>query len=519
MLWSGADSETDRQKDADQLTEESILEVWNRSRSNWHWPQLPHPVIGGHSKNSGQYPFGNYLVTIGVVEARNQLYLENLFDHLIVHYIFCPRSLEVAGTLSLSALRGLKEGQPVQARRMVNIFSDIVTDSFRLERSAKDEEKVLLGWKNLARQDLSGLDRALLSFLAEYWGADLGVADRIPEVSLLMQVFSPGVRDRSIWPRQCQQMSRILAGLDPGILGSGRISAVEILRGEADTVPLNRLASELEPVEYSQALSVLGMSGDLKRWYRDQGYSIEIQADHSARYSAYPSSQMRWRISDPLCELDVNYSLGISPCLIPGVTTFKRDIDRCEMVPGVDKVPDLLVVLDSSRSMDGHERGTKTFSATIAAFKASEFAHSQGAELAAINFSDTYLVQPWTRDLNAVEDVLVEYLCGRTSIPGKEILKLAQSRPGCLIICITDTRIQNLYLEWENMVKAAAISRFVLFCIDESGKDRDVERSLGGLGRIYYINRPEDLVALVVETAEKVLSACTVSRTSRAGIG
>jgi len=35
---------------------------------------------------------------------------------------------------------------------MVNIFSDIVVDSFRLERSSEDEEKVLMGWKALAEK-------------------------------------------------------------------------------------------------------------------------------------------------------------------------------------------------------------------------------------------------------------------------------------------------------------------------------------------------------------------------------
>ena len=39
---------------------------------------------------------------------------------------------------------------------MVNIFSDIVVDSFRLERSAEDEKKVLLGWKRLAAREGEG---------------------------------------------------------------------------------------------------------------------------------------------------------------------------------------------------------------------------------------------------------------------------------------------------------------------------------------------------------------------------
>ena len=64
--------------------------------------------------------------------------------------------------------------EPALARIMVNIFTDIVADSFRLERSPEDEEKVLLGWKRLASQEeISEMDKVILGFLAEYWNVNL----------------------------------------------------------------------------------------------------------------------------------------------------------------------------------------------------------------------------------------------------------------------------------------------------------------------------------------------------------
>jgi hypothetical protein len=62
---------------------------------------------------------------------------------------------------------------------MVNIFADVVVDSFRLERSQEDEKKVLMGWKRLADMERQGqknlmpLDRVILGFLKEFWGASL----------------------------------------------------------------------------------------------------------------------------------------------------------------------------------------------------------------------------------------------------------------------------------------------------------------------------------------------------------
>jgi len=272
-----------------EYSEERIYKVWERSRASWHRPQLPRPIIDG-SEDADGFPFKNYRIVIDSdALEKGEMYLENFFDHLIVHYLFCPRSLETAGRLSLAALEGLekKGNERDQARRMVNIFSDIVVDTFRLERSAEDEEKVLLGWRDFAKRSLSPLDEAVVGLLAELWNVDLPSSDR-PESEMLLSIFSWGVKDRSKWPRQCMQMARVLGTLAPGILGSGMVPSIEGLGGNAHSAPLSGLASDLEPDIYREALSVLGLEGDLLRWYRDQSYSIVIRPTSRARESCYP---------------------------------------------------------------------------------------------------------------------------------------------------------------------------------------------------------------------------------------
>jgi hypothetical protein len=481
------------------------IDVWHKSRENWHWPLLPLPRRGTIER-PGEFPFSNYKINLDrQTLAQGPVYLENLFDHLIVHYIFCPRSLEEGGLLALAALKGLEKPDGSRARSLVNVFSDIVVDSFRLERSSDDEEKVLIGWKRLAEQaDLAPLDRVVLGFLRDYWGAALPACP-LPEVDLLERVFSPGIRDKSLWQRQCRQTAKILEPFLPGILGRGPVRCLEILNGNADAVPMN-CAAGLDIGQYEKVLDVLGLKGDLKRWYRDQSYCIEIRETPRARSESYPSAPVKWRLTDPCSELDIAYSLSLAPRLIPGVSTYKRGKETGRLAPAGAAVPDLLVVLDSSRSMEGPRMGTKTHKATLAAFKACWFAHSKGAQVAAINFSGKYLEAPWTRNLSAVEDVLVEFLSMRTHIPGKAIRELAEQRPGCLILCITDTHIQNLYQEWEDIKKASEKGKFVLFCIDQAYKDKHVEETLAGLGRVYYINRLEDLVSMVVDVTGRAYS-------------
>jgi hypothetical protein len=488
----------------------SWASVWQRSRRNWHWPLLPPPRLSAlgqeAAKQPGSFPFCNYQITLDrETLSLGPLYLEGLFDHLIAHYVFCPRSLDEAALLARSVLQGLKNPHPERVRTLVNIFSDIVVDSLRLERSDEDREKVLSGWRRLAEQpDLTELDRVVLGLLRRYWEADLPFSDR-PEVALLERIFSAGFRERNLWPRQCRQMARILEGLLPGVLGRGPVRCLETLNGNADAVPMAG-AESLEPGQYAQVLEALGLEGDLVRWYRDQSYSITIREAPRSRSEEHPSAPERWRLTDPCSELDVAYSLSLSPQLIPGVTTYKRGREWGLMAPLGQGVPDLLVVLDSSRSMEGHRLGSKTHRATLAAFKASRYAHSKGAMLAAINFSEKYLSLPWTRDLSAVERAMVEFFSTRTLIPGKAIRALAEERPGCLILCITDTHIQNLYQEWEDIERAARAGNFVLFCIDQDYKDRHVEGALAGLGRVYYISRLEDLVSMVVEVTGRAYS-------------
>ncbi len=201
------------------------------------------------------------------------------------------------------------------------------------------------------------LDEVILGFLREYWGAPLRSCSR-PEVDLLFRVFSLGVRDKSLWQRQCQETARILERFMPAILGHGQIRALEMLNGNAHAVPV-ACAAGLDPGQYEKVLAILGLKGDLKRWYRDQSYSIEIREIPKSRRDNYPSSPAKWRLTDPCSELDIAYSLSMSPYLIPGVSTYKRGMRLGPDGTGSEAVPDLLIVLDSSRSMEGPKRGQR----------------------------------------------------------------------------------------------------------------------------------------------------------------
>jgi hypothetical protein len=163
------------------------------------------------------------------------------------------------------------------------------------------------------------------------------------------------------------------------------------LNGNANNAPLN-YAAGLDLRQYEEVLAVLGQKGDLRRWYRDQSYCIEIRETPRSRRESYPSASVKWRLTDPCSELDYAYSRSLAPQLIPGVSTYKRGKETGALAAAGANVPDL-----------------------------------------------------------------------------------------------------------NDIKKASEAGNFVLFCIDQAYKDKHVEEALASLGRVYYINRLEDLVSLVVD--------------------
>ena len=114
---------------------------------------------------------------------------------------------------------------------------------------------------------------------------------------------------------QCRQTAKILEKFLPGILGRGQIRCREILNGNANNAPLNGAAG-LDLGGYEEVLAVLGLKGDLSRWYRDQSYCIEIREMPSSRRESYPSAPVKWRLTDPCSELNHAYSRSLASMVV-----------------------------------------------------------------------------------------------------------------------------------------------------------------------------------------------------------
>jgi len=291
--------------------------------------------------------------------------------------------------------------------------------------------------------------------------------------------------------------------------------SMEEIQQKKDNVALQKIAEKNALKEYRDVLKALGITNDesegIKRWYKDQAYGIEIQHTEKFDKTEYAISPTKWRMEDPISELDFTYSLSLSNYLIPGLTTFKRQYEEGKITPKEKKVPDLLIVIDSSYSMGEHIRGTKTFFATLAAFKAYRYAIDKGAKVAVINFSGKdnkplYIRQDWTDDAEKIEDHIIYHYGLYTCIPGKAIEEISKAK-NALIIILTDAQIQNFWNEIEYLKDAAKENFLVIMCTaynEGQAKENPAVEELQKIGKIYFITKASDLIGLTIETTRSV---------------
>ncbi|HMF34264.1 MAG TPA: hypothetical protein VKK79_22755, partial [Candidatus Lokiarchaeia archaeon] len=227
---------------------------------------------------------------------------------------------------------------------------------------------------------------------------------------------------------------------------------------------------------------------------------------------AYPSN---WRIGDPLEDLDVILSAQVSPKIIPNITTRKWVLKEGSSSLVEKAPPDLLIVLDSSGSMNWDtdaksesDRGEYDI-AVVAAFAAAHFAFSRGCKVASLNFSDIAIQCHWTNDFHKVENTLLQYQGGGTVLPVKPLKQLVyEADRHVLVLIITDFGLNNFQRAIRAFTELGdagnAISGFFIGA-DPTEFDKDPRfDEVRQHGICFYpVKRVKDLIGLVIEEIRK----------------
>ena len=182
-----------------------------------------------------------------------------------------------------------------------------------------------------------------------------------------------------------------------------------------------------------------------RHWYKARAERILVEFIAESKYRwahlkehAYPET---WYLDDEIEDLDLELTTADGP-FIPEVTTSKWVLKRLHAgsIITLSPVPDLIVVLDSSKSM------ASVFNdAALAAFIIYNSAKRSGNKVAVVNFSTQYLYGDWDESDDLKETILSIFQGQYTIFPYPLIDELVRkTKHNTFILVITDGGWQNL---------------------------------------------------------------------------
>ena len=320
------------------------------------------------------------------------------------------------------------------------------------------------------------------------------------------ELYRHWIRGRVDTKRIEEELKKVVEGVKSRPpRGAGRgVEEVEVSRAP-------ERGSGEEPELPSSLSKPLSKAGDLDSlvwralWYRARAEEFLISYGGRRRggtWAIYAYTDT-WSVEDDIEDLDLEASLEEGP-LIPEETTL-RDVNLPSPSGEVlvqERAPSVLVVLDTSRSMQG-----AIDEAAIAAFAAYLSARRQGGRAAVVNFSTRYLVAGWDAP-DLVKDLILAVSQGElTILPLAEIKALLDElEPGerAVVTLVTDCGWQNLRDALGFLEKLAALGhKVVVFHIEGWRYPKSVEAvsKVRGL-TLYRVSEPAALKSLVLGETE-----------------
>lgn len=250
----------------------------------------------------------------------------------------------------------------------------------------------------------------------------------------------------------------------------------------------------------------------LATWYRGLAQNlIEIKIYEERPIGNLPVYPEVWRIGEPIEELDLVQTILTSPIIIPNITTKKWSKKESSGQLKEKQIPDLLIVIDSSGSMNWNytsmiKSGKGPYhTALIAAFASLQYAASKGAKFSIINFSNRADICQWTSNYQEAEKTLLRYQGGGTVLPIKEIAQQCEKADRkVLIFIITDFGIYNWSKAKKVMIKLAQKDhKIVGFFIGSSKIPKQKFKEIINKVSFFPIETVNDLIGLVIEELKK----------------
>ncbi len=498
--------------------------------------------------------------------------------HEISHYVVCPYDALTNARLIKAAMRHVHERlSPIVVNFFADLIVDMKLFrskpkemEFQLRETLKMSDSV---GKSKEENEHSNFYKILIKCYELMWNIDLNLpSEQYIEITSraedIVEIIMKDFEDESLWEKKIKKIAKLLKDIidedfpkatikvkleeykgeitTPGIEGSQypyqipldvqfiEGNPLEIKMGPKypqntnkwkkeepdvdDVKTAEELANEMSILDFVKVNNVMGFvpKQDVAATYY-RGISkdlVEFKIVTKKPSGAIPIGIEPWVIGDPLEKLDIVQSMLVSPKVIPNITTRKWIYREGPGIEIEKSVPDMMIVVDSSGSMDwSFDKGKMNKSpfhlAMVASFAALQYGVKKGIKIAAINFSETIFKQAWTTDPRLIEKTLLHYQGEGTELPIYDIKGMCRKgERNSLVLLITDFEIQNWEIAYHDIVEILKMgNKLVGFFIGGHRSYLNTKdfQELMALGAVFHpVSRVQDLVGLVIKEVQNV---------------
>jgi len=530
--------------------------VWSGVRRFWGNPRLTDPRVYTKKKDADKAMGPDSLAFFNFKDKSISVHYPNVLKklgkgllapveiHEVGHHKFCPYDLKMLLRMINEADKILKD--PENAKYFENILSDIYVNTHAIRKGGKS---VINVYKAMGKDFKSDFWNVYMRTCERLWNLSPGTlsvnvnSGMETDSETLENLVNSTMYSAKNWPSGMSSFTHVMKKYiqdkkkKKGLIDEH--SAKDFTDSKSVEKDMRGLAKEFGFKQYKRVLSAAGIgkekgkkkakpvtagaksssgakpgvgNGDEKMasrlFYRDLAshYQMNIEKTRTSTSDSVPNNPIDWDVGDDVSSLDVEFSVRQFGRVLPGESAYKwQRIQGSYGSPDMN-YPDLLIVLDSSCSMTDPvaHMSVPVLSSMIAA----KSALSVDSRVAVVNFSCKYSVLDYTGRQRDVENALMKYFNGGTTIPGKAILETVEKNKSKQhILIITDAGIGNLNSELSNLEEAVrkAGAGGTIFLAGSSSARSDALESAGY--EIRPVANVSDLVDLTIKTAEGLYGA------------
>ncbi|MHA1109536.1 MAG: DUF58 domain-containing protein [Promethearchaeota archaeon] len=512
----------------------------------------------------------------GLSEKKLYDFYNVLSLHEISHYVVCPYDAVTNARLIRAAMKHVHERlSPLVVNFFADLVVDMKLFrkkpkemEFQLRETLKMSESV---GKSKTDREHSNFYKILIKCYELMWNIDLKLPnDQNLEITLdaekITNIIMKDFEDESLWEKKTKKVAKILKKIiekdflkatikqkmeeyegvttAPGVESSQypfQIPLdVQVVEGNPFEIKMgpknpqnsnkwNKKDPDIEDVKNAEELANEMPLGDFIKVNNVMGFVpkrevfatyyrgisknlVEFKIISKRPSGSIPIGIEPWVIGDPIEKLDIVQSMLISPKIIPNITTRKWIYREGPGIEIEKSVPDMMIVVDSSGSMEwtfgkGKKNKSAYHLALVASFAALQYGIRKGVKIAAINFSENLYKQDWTTDPHLIENVLLHYQGQGTELPTYDIKRMCRKgERNSLVLLITDFEIQNWEMAYHDIVEILNMgNKLVGFFIGghKSFLNTPDFQELIGMGAVFHaISRVQDLVGLVIKEVQ-----------------